>query len=125
MSNLPAVPVPEEDPLLRSARREAIVSLVLTALALTYTVGYAALFGYGRTAESLRFVMGIPDWVFWGIVVPWLACLATSWWFSFYFVEDDLLEQAEAAPIDGPTSHDSVVAATSVEHSRHDRRDAP
>src|SRR6188508_2746667 len=54
-----------EDPLLRSARREAIVSLALAALALTYTIGYAALFGYGRTGDSLTFIFGIPGWPAW------------------------------------------------------------
>jgi len=114
-----------EDPLLHSARREAIVSLALAALALAYTIGYAALFGYGRTGESLTFVLGIPDWVFWGIVIPWLACLGASWWFSFWFVEDDILEHAEAAPLGGPSLFDGDEPAAPGHGDSHDRRDAP
>ncbi len=114
----------DEDPLLRSARREAIVSLVLAALALAYTVGYAALFGYERTGESLTFVLGIPDWVFWGIVVPWIACLGASWWFSFWFVEDDTLEHAEAAPLDGPALFDGDNATTQEPTTLRDRRES-
>lgn len=93
-------PASAEDPLLRSARREALATLVLTLVALTYTIGYTAAFGYGRSVESLTFIGGVPDWVFWGIVVPWLVCLAASWWFSYLFIEDDALEQAEPAPTD-------------------------
>ena len=114
-----------EDPLLRSARREAIVSLMLAALALAYTIGYAALFGYGRTGESLTFVLGIPDWVFWGIVIPWLACLGVSWWFSFWFVEDDILEHAEAAPLGGPALFDGDASAAPIQGGGHDRRESP
>jgi hypothetical protein len=114
-----------EDPLLRSARREAIVSLALAALALAYTIGYAALFGYGRTGDSLTFVFGIPDWVFWGIVIPWLACLGASWWFSFWFVEDDTLEHAEAAPLDGPALFDGDGGATHDPTAVRERRESP
>lgn len=114
-----------EDPLLRSARREAIVSLTLAALALAYTVGYAALFGYRRSEESLSFVMGIPDWVFWGIVIPWLACLAASWWFSFWFVEDDILEHAEAAPLEGPSLFDGETNSPPAPGGARDRRESP
>ncbi len=97
---------PVEDPLLKSAKREALVTAVLTLAALGYTIGYAAMFGYGRTAESLSFVLGVPDWVFWGIVTPWVVCLALSWWFSSWLVEDETLERALPAPTDGEP-HDS------------------
>ena len=89
---------PHDDPVLVSARREALVVLVLWLAALTYTVGYCYLYGYGRSLESLTFVMGIPDWVFWGVVVPWMACLLASWGFSFLLMADaDLGEENEEA----------------------------
>lgn len=110
---------------MRSARREAVVSLALGGLALTYTIGYAALFGYGRSLDSLTFVFGVPDWVFWGIIVPWLACLAASWWFSFWFVEDDALEHAAAAPIDGPALFEDDSAASHDAPAPHNPREAP
>jgi len=34
-------------------------------VAMTYTVGYCGLYGYQRSAEDLRYVLGFPDWVFW------------------------------------------------------------
>ena len=89
---------PHDDPVLVSARREALVVLVLWLAALTYTVGYCYLYGYVRSLESLTFVMGIPDWVFWGVVVPWMACLLASWGFSFLLMADaDLGEENEEA----------------------------
>jgi hypothetical protein len=89
---------PHDDPVLVSARREAVVVLVLWLAALCYTVGYCYLYGYGRSLESLTFVMGVPDWVFWGVVVPWLACLLASWGFSYLLMADaDLGEENEEA----------------------------
>jgi hypothetical protein len=101
MSSRNPSPRENEDPLLRSARREALVTAVLASVALVYTIGYAALFGYGRSGESLTFILGMPDWVFASIVAPWLVCVGLSWWFSSWFIEDDTLEHAEPAPIDG------------------------
>lgn len=86
-----------EDPLLRSARREALYVLVMWLGALAYTVGYCARYGYGRSADDLQFVLGFPDWVFWGIVVPWAVCIALSSLLAFGIMADaDLGEEADA-----------------------------
>jgi hypothetical protein len=85
-----------DDPVLRSARREASVVLAVWLAALVYTVGYCYVFGYGRDPDSLRFVLGFPDWVFWGILAPWTACTAISGWFAFVFMTDDDLGAEEA-----------------------------
>jgi hypothetical protein len=86
-----------EDPVLTSARREALVVLLIWAIACIYTVGYCYSFGYERDPKELRYVAGIPDWVFWGILVPWTTCSLLSFWISNYLIADDDLgaEQAE------------------------------
>lgn len=82
-----------EDPVLISARREAILVLGIWLLAACYTLGYCGLFGYGRKAETLTFVLGFPDWVFWGLVVPWLVCSFLSFVISnFVMTDEDLGE---------------------------------
>lgn len=98
------MPERREDPVLKSARREALVVLVLWLAAMTYTVTYCYLFGYGRSLEELTFILGFPDWVFWGIIAPWAVCLVLSYWFSHLFMRDeDLGEDREAsdAPQEG------------------------
>lgn len=77
-----------EDPVLKSARREAVAALLLFLGALAYTVGYCALRGYHRPPESLTFVLGIPDWVFWGVFVPWGACFLVAFPFAVCFMKD-------------------------------------
>jgi hypothetical protein len=85
-----------DDPVLRSSRREAAVALGFFALTLVVTIAVCARFGYGRAPGSLTFVLGVPDWIFWGILVPWAGCLAFGTWFGFRFMRDeDLGSEAE------------------------------
>ena len=78
-----------EDPLLHSARREALVVLGVWLAACVYTIGYGFAFGYERDLETLTFVFGFPDWVFWGIVTPWSLSTAISIWFAMVFMSDE------------------------------------
>jgi hypothetical protein len=78
-----------DDPVLRSAKREALVVFVTWLAAMVYTVGYCYSYGYNRAPESLTFVLGFPDWVFWGIVVPWSVCVLFSFYFGATFVRDE------------------------------------
>ena len=90
------MPAREEDPVLRSARREAIVVFCIWLAAFSYTIPYCYTHGYNRSIESLTFVLGFPDWVFWGIVAPWFVCLAVSLLFGALFMRDeDLGEELE------------------------------
>jgi len=85
------MPPPNEDPAVRSARREAVVTFAIFGVALVYTIGYCAMYGYGRDPASLKFVFGFPDWVFWGVVVPWVVCVGVSYLFGAVFMTDDQL----------------------------------
>lgn len=88
-----------QDPILTSGRREAIVAIVAWGVALVYCVTYCYRYGYDASANP-KFVLGIPHWVFFGVIVPWLACLAFSWWFSFIFIREDELPSEAAPPVD-------------------------
>jgi hypothetical protein len=88
-----------EDPIVRSSRREAVLTVVIWASTLAYTVGYCYTHGYSRGAgtndrkldaslEGMTFYFGWPDWVFWGIVVPWGVCTVVSAIFAFVFMRD-------------------------------------
>lgn len=80
-----------EDPLLRSARREACLVFCIWLAALLYTIGYCYVFGYGRGSQPPTLWFGVPDWVLWGIVLPWTLCTAIAWWFGLWFMSDDEL----------------------------------
>ncbi len=89
----------KEYPLLKSARREALAAFSLWLMATTYSVGYCSAYGYGRSAESLTFVLGFPDWVFWGIVLPWGICTIVASLFAFCFMTDENLDDGCKASI--------------------------
>ena len=96
------MPRSAEDPLLTSARREAIVVFAIFAAALLYSVLYSYRHGYGRELEDLTFVLGFPDWVFWGVVVPWGTATLASFLFGALFMRDERLgeDPEEAGPLD-------------------------
>ena len=109
------------DPAMLRSRWEASLILGLWACCMVYTCTYCYLYGYqthaplradrvtgpdiaevagpmesfNRDPESLTypFGLGIPDWVFWGIVTPWAVCIVLSVIFClFIFKEEDLGE---------------------------------
>jgi hypothetical protein len=83
----------KEQQLLRHARREGLIILTVWLIALIWSVGVGYGFGYHRDPATIGLVLGFPDWVFWGIVLPWGLCLAYSVWFCFVTMADDDLGQ--------------------------------
>lgn len=83
-----------EDPSIGRARREALVILLIWIAAAVYTVTYCYLNGYNRAPDSLTFVWGFPDWVFWGILCPWAVCFVLSFWAAYAFVRDHAMPGA-------------------------------
>lgn len=92
------VPPPGEDPLLTSARREMRITLGFWAVAMAATIGVSLTWGYGRDPKSLTFVLGFPDWVFWGIIVPWAASTIIASFFAMAIMQDAPLETESAEP---------------------------
>lgn len=86
----------EPDPVLTNSRREAVIIGLAWLAATAYTCIYSYLYGYIRpgrplTVADIRPVLGMPSWVFWGIMAPWAACSLFTFWFAgFYMVDDDL-----------------------------------
>lgn len=66
------------------------------ALALVWSVGAGYVLGYQRDADSIRLILGMPDWVFWSVAVPWVVCFLFSTWFCFFFMADDDLGRDRA-----------------------------
>jgi hypothetical protein len=88
MPQPPARPGKEQQ-LLRHARREGLLIMAVWALALAWSVGVGYVLGYRRAADEIGLVLGMPDWVFWSVVLPWGLVLLFSVWFCFFFMADD------------------------------------
>ncbi len=101
-SNSPKPDRPD-DPVYLHARREALVILALWAAALLWVVPYCYFNGYYEVPdpEQLVTVFGIPDWVFWGVLVPWFVCTLATVGISVWVIQDDDLECDEAPSTPG------------------------
>jgi hypothetical protein len=100
--------------LFRNARREAILVVIVWVVSLVWTVGYCYLHGYQhdpeswvvqsgwasqRTKDNFQYLWGLPDWVFIGILVPWLICSAFTIGFCLGMKDDELgVEVEEGQP---------------------------
>ncbi len=78
-----------EHRLLRHARREGSLILCVWAIALTWSVGGGYVFGYRHDPATIGTILGVPDWIFWCVVVPWGLCVLFVVWFCFGFMSDD------------------------------------
>ena len=84
------------DPVVLHARREACVILGAFGLFLIWSVTFCYLAGYHEpTGRPPAQVLGIPSWIFWGVLIPWLVADVFSLWFCFFFMADDPLSDAE------------------------------
>ncbi|MFQ5730739.1 MAG: DUF997 family protein [Planctomycetaceae bacterium] len=91
----------EFDPVYLNARREAIVVFCLWLTALIWAVPFCYLNGYDYDPESFSTTWGVPTWLFWGILVPWIVADVFTIWFCFcYMKEDDLGEAHEGADLE-------------------------
>ena len=126
----PEQPALIEDRIYRRTLWEAKIILVIWVVALVYTCATCYLYGYEShpsdpsaigpavsswfgplasfdrdpTSLTTPLGLGIPDWVFYGIVLPWIACIVITFWFClFVFREDDLGNEEEALLAAGQT----------------------
>ena len=61
-------------------------------VSLVVVCGLIGRFGYLAPDERPavpRLVWGMPAWVFWGLLVPWVVLIGVAWWFAACFLKDD------------------------------------
>ncbi len=102
----------EYDPVFLHSRREAIIIFCVWLVGLFWAVPYCYLNGYGKDFDPQNFstTWGIPTWLFWGILVPWIvADVFTAWFCFFYMKDDDLGETREEDDLQQQTA-ETIVA---------------
>ncbi|MFD2191272.1 DUF997 family protein [Pistricoccus aurantiacus] len=68
-------------------RKEAMVAGLIWLVFFIWTVGVSYWMGYANNDFST--VLGLPAWVFWGILVPFVAATLVNSFYAFFYLEDD------------------------------------
>ena len=82
------------DPVFLHARRETLVLLVAFVIFLVWTILTCYILGYRQPTVDVRTVGGLPHWVFWGVVVPWMAANVFTFAFAWFYMANDPLGEA-------------------------------
>ena len=81
---------------LRQSRRVLWLILMAWLGCAVWVISYCSTNGYDLAPEEVSTVLGFPDWVFWGVVTPWMIANAFTFWFCLGFLKND--EDEEEAP---------------------------
>jgi len=77
----------------RNALREARWALSVWLVFLAWVIGYSWLRGYNATPEPDSAlpgtILGMPEWVFWGLALPWVLATALTILFGVFILRDD------------------------------------
>ena len=92
-------PTEDYDPVFIHSRREAIVILCLWIVCLCWTIPYCYQHGYTTEVDpdNLGIVWGMPAWVFWGVLLPWMFATSFTIVFCLFVMRDDDLSAAARA----------------------------
>lgn len=86
----------------RSGRIEEIVVRGLCVAAPAATLTLCTIYGY-RHEGPPRFVLEVPEWVVWGVALPWISTWLLSSLFCLFVMRDEPLDApAHAALPDNP-----------------------
>ncbi len=78
-----------------NARREALVTMSVWTAGLAWTLCYCWFTGYDIPAEQMKVTFGMPSWIFWGILAPWILIILFTIWFGLFYITDDELGQGQ------------------------------
>jgi len=85
-------PEPQVDQVYRHSLRESLVAVSAWLVCGVYSVTYCFLNGHGRKPDEIEVTWGIPNWVLFGVFLPWVLCNVFAWWYCFCFVKDQELD---------------------------------
>ena len=81
---------------LRQSRRELWLILLAWLGCALWVISYCSLNAYDLAPEEVATLLGFPDWVFWGVVTPWMVANGFTFWFCLRALKND--EGEEATP---------------------------
>ena len=101
----------ELDPIFVDSVRESGWIIAMWVCCFVWTLTICLSYGYQETVDPATFktVYGIPAWVAYGIVLPWLiADIVTIWFCVFKMKDGDLGENEPEPSLEGPQDNGGV-----------------
>lgn len=69
--------------------KELKVGVIATALFISISSIISYLMGYSRDASEVGLVLGFPDWIFWGVLLPWVAIVGFTVFYGMFGMKGD------------------------------------
>jgi hypothetical protein len=93
------------DPVFEHSRREGLIIMAVWLASTIFCCSVCYFLGYIRPdrplgPDDVHPVFGIPAWMFWGVIVPWLASAVFTFWFAGWYMADDDLGSDHAAELE-------------------------
>ena len=91
----------ESDQSLGQSYRQSVRELICVAVIwivfaiLTAVFGAATAFELPSDGEKVPTILGMPRWVCFTVLFPWIACNVAILWFALRFMKDTPLEASE------------------------------
>lgn len=73
----------------KKSLRDLKVGVISTSLFIAISCVISYYLGYKRDAQEMKYILGFPDWIFWGVLVPWIAIVVFTIIYGFFFMRGD------------------------------------
>lgn len=103
------------DPVFLHAVHEGRIILAVWGVCLAWSLGICSQMAYRTPGAQVSITLGVPSWVFWGIVFPWVVVSLFSVWFSLFYMKNDDL----GPNTDDQSDSDSATTGDSTGEGRH------
>jgi len=91
----PPPDAPQYDPVYLHSLREMLVILLLFSVACVWALCVSFSYGYQAGPDgSVPTILGMPSWVFYSVLLPWLVIDVVACWFCFFYMKNDDLGEA-------------------------------
>lgn len=69
--------------------KEFKVSIIVGGLFILVSCVISYLMGYSRSPEDIKLILGFPDWIFFGVLLPWILIVLFTIFYSLTLMKGD------------------------------------
>lgn len=65
------------------SKKEFKKGVIITAFYILFSTILSYYLGYKRTYPDIKLILGFPDWIFYSVLIPWIAIVIYTIYFAF------------------------------------------